>query len=826
MKEFTTGMNKIKITEVYSHLFKAFLLNIITYPIMTFIILIIGVGYESFLKIIIPISLICIILLFILAIFYHLLIKKIHIIMNENRIDNYSVKFAVQLPFRANLIFASVLVVLSVLISYICYDHKVILTGVQVIFFTFLGLLLSLSLTLYNHYKMKILLYPATNVTKLKSLAIFEKLLAPVLTFMMMALLIIGIGIYSLNVNRTIANYKESTTFQAEKILLEIDGIFNAITTELGSYLNLIQPEKLSKQESIDYMKIFYGRRINKSVDTLFTIKRSGEAHTNRAMSSTVADRPYVQRMFSTHTPEWSDLVISKDTGKKVIACAVPGIKDNQYIGGLGATVNVDAMTDLINKESAEKATKYMIMTTDGKIIYHPDAKMLGKIIGKDIQDDYGKDVTQFIKSTDAMYHEYIIDGNELMLKKMKMKSTGHYLVSISDLKALLEEVNGIIIRVFLALIFITSFVVIMIYLIGKSFSRPIQNTIAVFRKLSEGDLTVTSSDYLADEFGDMIRNLKRFQNKIREVVDAALSSSNQLAASAEELAATSSSLADSAQSQAAAVEEATASLEEISASNESIANNSQEQSDYSKNTYKAMEELGSAVKSVNTDATSALEVANITTTEAQKGSELMQNTISGMNSIEENSRKIAEMVTLISDISDQVNLLALNAAIEAARAGEHGRGFAVVADEIGKLAEQTADSAKNITNLVSNGVKSAKQGIKDIDETSHALQNIINYITNTKELVQKIASSTERQAKASEQVLKATAQVMEMSDNISNSTNEQTMTHMEISKTMDQINEQTQAQASGAEEIASSAEEISAQAENMKNVLDFFQTK
>ncbi len=63
------------------------------------------------------------------------------------------------------------------------------------------------------------------------------------------------------------------------------------------------------------------------------------------------------------------------------------------------------------------------------------------------------------------------------------------------------------------------------------------------------------------------------------------------------------------------------------------------------------------------------------------------------------------------------------------------------------------------------------------------------------------------------------------MSDSISNSTHEQTFTHTEISKTMDQINEQTQAQASGAEEIASSAEQISAQAENMKNLLDFFKT-
>lgn len=83
----------------------------------------------------------------------------------------------------------------------------------------------------------------------------------------------------------------------------------------------------------------------------------------------------------------------------------------------------------------------------------------------------------------------------------------------------------------------------------------------------------------------------------------------------------------------------------------------------------------------------------------------------------------------------------------------------------------------------MSNGVKSAQEGIRDITETSTALLNIISHINKTKELVQKIADSSEIQASASDSVLMATKQVMTMADDISTSTHEQTTTHTEISK-------------------------------------------
>ncbi len=819
------AMRQNDLTQIKKQLMLNFIFCNFAYPVILTLLFLSSMKMSAIITASKAMALFTIPMLGIILLIYNSITTKLQKMINDKKNDEESISFARRLPGLTSIIFALPLITGSILVTLAGYYLRIIVTPYQVAFFILLEVFLSLSLTLFHYYRLKIILYPISSIVSLRSLSMFEKLLAPILSFIVIALLFVGIAIYSINVNRTIEFYKTNTMFQGDKAAIAIDDSFDKIQAELHAALDFISPETMSENEAYSMSKKIFENLSNKNVEIVYIAKSNGTIYSSLGIKSDITDREYYKQVKENKKTAWSDLVKSKNTGNMVIVCLIPKIVNGNFAGAIGTTINVSAMQSIIKSASTTDETKFFIMNKEGKIIYHPEERLLDKVIGKDLLDKEGKDLTAFVKSDRADYFDFIINDKPLMLRKIKLSSTGHYLVSTSYESALMKPVNSIVLRVILGMLFIYATVFFILYRTGRSFSKPIRNTIKVFKKLAAGDLTARSDDYLPDEFGDMIRNMKKFQDKISEVVDSALNSSNQLAASAEELSATSSSLADSAQSQAAAVEEATASLEEISASNESIADSSKAQSDHAKKTYSLIEELANLIKAVNNDAVTTLKVANDTTDEAVKGNDLMQNTITGMNSIEENSLKIAEMVSLISDISDQVNLLALNAAIEAARAGEHGRGFAVVADEIGKLAEQTADSAKSITSLVSNGVKSAKQGIQDINDTSKALDNIISFINNTKELVQKIAQSTETQARASEQVTNATKQVMEMSDNISNSTHEQTITHTEISKTMDQINEQTQQQASGAEEIASSAEQISAQAESMKSLLEFFKT-
>ena len=816
-------MSRISVSDLKKELMKNFLGCNIFFPVIMSLFLGMSMDLTSFISALMFVGLFTLLLLFIVLLIYNSITNKIQKMINENMRDEFSIRFAKRFPVFTSILFTAPLLSGTIMAGVIFYHLEIFITLIQMIFFIMIGTLLALSITLYHYYRLKRILYPVTSEVNLKSLSMFEKLLAPILSFIVIVLLFVGITIYSINVSRNIEFYKTGTLSQSEKTATAIDNNLQSVVIELKSNLAYINPEAMSQGESIASAKKIFDNRQSQQIETIFLVKNDGNSFTNAGTTPNLKDRDYFKKTAVKKSYVWSDFIQSRDTGNDIIVCLVPKILNSDMSGAIGAAINLKAMESVINSVSMTEETKFFIMNGEGKILYHPETRFVGKVFGKDIFDNNNKDLNAFVTNENSGFYDFTINDKPLMLRKIKIKSAELYLVSISYKTAFMKPINSIILRLMIATIFVIGLIIIMLSQIGKSFSLPIRNTIKIFLQLSTGDLTARNNDYLPDEFGDMIRNMKKFQNKISEVVELALNSSSQLAASAEELSATSSSLAGSAQSQAAAVEEATASLEEISASNESIADNSQAQSDQAKKTYSLIEELGKLIRTVNSDSIETLKVANDTTDEAMKGNHLMQNTISVMNSIEQNSLKIADMVSLISDISDQVNLLALNAAIEAARAGDHGRGFAVVADEIGKLAEQTATSAKSITSFVSNGVKSAQQGILDINNTSKALENIINYINNTKELVQKIAQSTEIQAKAGEDVTVATKQVMMMADNISDSTHEQTITHQEISKTMDQINEQTQSQASGAEQIASSAEEISAQAESMKNLLEFF---
>ena len=186
-----------------------------------------------------------------------------------------------------------------------------------------------------------------------------------------------------------------------------------------------------------------------------------------------------------------------------------------------------------------------------------------------------------------------------------------------------------------------------------------------------------------------------------------------------------------------------------------------------------AMNQMTASVHEVSRNAASGASVAQATASQSQKGSQVVQDTISGINTLADNvsrasdvihelekdSDSIGSVLDVIQGIAEQTNLLALNAAIEAARAGEQGRGFAVVADEVRSLASRTQDSTQEIQSIIEKLQARSKQAVTVMDEGQKQAKVSVELAQAAGEALSEISAGIEELDRVSTQIAVAAEQ-------------------------------------------------------------------
>ncbi len=712
----------------------------------------------------------------------------------------------------------------TLIIVFIGRKIEVIISGPQMVFFILLSLMLTFILAMYFYYKAKTAIYALRNRMAIAPLTLFHKILIPVMCTSMAIFLLLFTGYYkqsytSVSITfaklieariKTNAQLMNSVLGSLEQQLDTVTRVDSVADGNKGAVKALLSRMDSAKKSYID--SYFYSDLKGDTISSYDT------------QSLNISTRDYFINAVATKKPVISEPMPSMIDGGNIVVFAYPVLKGGAVTGLLCCIITIDVISEMFSKD-ATGSGKYFICSKEGKILLHPVKDLVGKVIGVDLRDD-GKlvsGITGIITSPPNVFFEYTFNGAEVIGYKTEIPLMGHWLGFSLNKRDFIAYINPLMVLMIVIILFVTTVIYFLIYYIARSFSKPIRRTMKYIEQLAKGDLTVENRAVTADELGLLIESFTLFQMKLKEILNQLMGAAVQLSSSAEELASTSSAMSDSSQSQAASLEQASGSIEEMSGSIELINNSAKDQADLTAATFKSMDGLKQANQTVTSYAGEAMTAAKGLTEQANAGKELMGSTIEGMNKIDASTKKIAETVLIISDISDKVNLLALNASIEAARAGEHGKGFAVVAEEISVLADQTARGAKTINELVKEGLVEVDQGRKYVDSTSRALNNIISLISRTEELVKKIAESSSSQGHSSSLVLNDTRKVMDVAEAISRSTGEQMIANREMSIMIEQINRATQGSAAAAEEIASSAEQISAQSESMRSQIGYF---
>ena len=198
----------------------------------------------------------------------------------------------------------------------------------------------------------------------------------------------------------------------------------------------------------------------------------------------------------------------------------------------------------------------------------------------------------------------------------------------------------------------------------------------------------------------------------------------------------------------------------EIASGNSDLSQRTEEQASSLEETASSMEELASTVKQNADNAKQANQMSAAASEVAMKGGMVVQQVVGTMSDINESSRKIVDIISVIDGIAFQTNILALNAAVEAARAGEQGRGFAVVASEVRNLAQRSAAAAKEIKSLIGDSVDKVENGSKLVAEAGRTMDEIVASVKRVTDIMGEIASASLEQSTGIEQVNQAITQM------------------------------------------------------------------
>jgi len=376
---------------------------------------------------------------------------------------------------------------------------------------------------------------------------------------------------------------------------------------------------------------------------------------------------------------------------------------------------------------------------------------------------------------------------------------------------------------------------IVMLLLIMRMIFMPVKEVCAILKEISqgEGDLTIRINNIKENEIGELAGFFNVTLDKIRDLIinimkeTSALSDTgNDLATNMSETAAAINQITENIQSiqvriqsQSESVSETHATMEQVVQNINNLNNHVENQSSHIASASSAIEEMVANTRSVTDTLVRNSENVEVLRDSSENGLSGLQEVAADIKEIARESEGLMNINSVMENISSQTNLLSMNAAIEAAHAGEAGKGFAVVAGEIRKLAENSSQQSKTISDVL----KKIKQSIDKITRSTGNVMNKFDDINIGVKTVadqeEQIRCSMEEQQSGSKQILEGISNINEITRHVEDGSQAMLNGAKEVIMESTSLEKVTQEITSGMSEMSAGAHQINVAVNHIKEI-------
>lgn len=477
------------------------------------------------------------------------------------------------------------------------------------------------------------------------------------------------------------------------------------------------------------------------------------------------------------------------------------------------ADLSLEQISIIVNSRvKMDNAASFLVDIMDSTILAHRDNSRVSTKLSESDSNKLMASIASKIKT--RSYNTTTLNQNVVAFKQIS--GTDWVLVSYVDEKTIMQDVNKLTLTLAIVGVIAIALIVLIINFVVSKVIAPISGITKNITDMSMGDFTIEVKHNSNDEIGLMSSKVGEFVANMRGMLSSINDESKKLKEQSDSSDQVSKNMYEASQAQSEAMENLNNTVDQLAVAVNEIAQNATTLAmvvaDTKENTTQADESMKETVE-ISRNGREDMEQLAKAMEEIKTGNTEL---VESINEVGRSSEEITKIVGLIAEIAEETNLLSLNASIEAARAGETGKGFAVVATEIGKLAQNSAASAENISRLINQVsdaidavVKQAETSARNIeknstliDEAVATFDKIYGNIEKSNELIDKmiqdfqkvsdvatnVAAISEEQAASTDEILETSRQMVQQANNITQHSHDVADNSHELAKTSEML--------------------------------------